>query len=326
MASLQDRVTQDPIGGALDVSLGQGLNLIGWTGSDTPASEVADILGADFLIGWDGPDQEFERFDVGLPAAFNSLQTVVEGAGLWAFRAAAGTVTLPPPGDGPPEPGLESGEFRTNARDGVEIVGDVLVGSSTWVLFAHQNGQDRTAWGQYPSIFNDMGFTTATWDFRGFGDSGPGDRADLVLDWLAVLDFAQANGATTILGVGSSMGGTSGMVAAADTPQFASQLGVAGAYGLNALVLISAPASFFGMDALGAAPDVSIPAFFIAGADDGNAATDATAVLTVKGGELIDSGLNILASSLHGNNLATSSFQDEIISSIQEFFNFVLAQ
>lgn len=172
MSQAEDQVTQDPIEGPLDVSLVAGLNLVGWTGSDTPASEVAEILGADFLIGWNGSDQEFERFDVALPAAYNSVTTVQEGAGLWANRSSAGTVTLPPPnGGGEPEPGLESGEFRTTARDGVEIVGDVFVGSSTWVLFAHQNGQDRSAWGQYPAIFNDMGFTTATWDFRSFGDS-----------------------------------------------------------------------------------------------------------------------------------------------------------
>lgn len=148
-----------------------------------------------------------------------------------------------------------------------------------------------------------------------------------MLDWLAVLVFAQANGATTILGVGSSMGGTIGMVAAADTPQFASsELAVAGAYGLNALVLISAPASFFGIDALAAASDVTIPALFIAGADDGTAAFDALAMFDGKAGNAIDSGLNILATPLHGNDLATSSFQDEIVSAIEEFFKFVVGQ
>ena len=325
LATLQDRFLQAVLQQAIEVALLGGWKLVGWTGGDTPAATVAEVLGADILIAYDGPDQDFERYDVALPTAFNSLDMVAQGAGLWAFLSGPGTVTLPAP-DGvepepEPEPELESGEFRVTTDDGVELVGDLLAGSSTWVLFAHQNGQDRGAWGDYPAIFNQAGFTTLTWDFRGFGDSGPGNVADIVTDWLRILSFARSNGAETVLGVAASMGGTSGMVAATQLVELEVAQGVRG---LDALALISAPAVFFGIDALAAAPDVDIPALFIAGSEDGDAASDASAMLSAKAGDPLASGIEIFETPLHGNDLATSAFQDEIIAAINEFFAFVL--
>ena len=306
LASLQDRFLQAALEQAIDVALLAGWNLVGWTGVETAAATVAGVLGADIVIAYDGPGQVFARFDAGLPAAFNSLQTVAQGAGLWAYRASAGTVTLPAGGGASPQPEPQpepatSQEVRLVAADGVNLAAAEFFGSATWLLFAHQNGRDRSAWGDLPADTLGMaGFSALAWDFRGFGGSDPGALSDIALDWQAAIDYAVSRGAQIILGVGASMGGTSGLVVAAADPR------------LNSLILISSPANFAGIDALAAASNVFQPLFFVAGDQDGTATADAQAMFEAAPGNF--NQILILETALHGNDLINSpDFDNSVI-------------
>ena len=317
-SSAPGSLEQAPAEGPVQVSVLAGFNLLGWTGADTPAPAVAELLGASILIGWSGEEQAFQRFTLSAPSVLNSLQTIAAGAGFWALIGSAGTVTLPGAGEtlpGPdPEPdpdpdpgpeGLVDGEVTLTASDGVNLAADILVGSNIWVLFAHQNGMSRVAWEDIPEQVHDKGYTTLAWDFRGFGDSDPGSLGDLTRDWQAAIDFAADNGAQQIVAVGASMGGTSAIAVAASDAR------------VVGLVLISAPAVFAGIDALAAAPVVTVPAFFAAGDTDGDAAADAQAMADAVGGS---SQTLILPTALHGNALAASPiFEEQIVDALTAF-------
>ena len=184
------------------------------------------------------------------------------------------------------------------ADDGTNLVADLWSGSNTWILYAHQNGRDRSAWGELPmQTPATTGFTALAWDFRGFGDSDPGELTEITRDWQAAIDFAVSQGAVLIIGVGASMGGTSGLVVAAEDPR------------LSSLLLISSPANFLGVDALAAAPNATQPLVFVAGDADGNAAADAQAMLDAAPNAL--NRIVILETGLHGNDLVDSPLFDE---------------
>ena len=295
--SQQDSFTQRPFVGPREVALVDGWTLVGWTGPSMPVAAAAAILGAQILIVHEGVDQAFQRYEETAPAFVNTLETVPQGYGLWVFRDSAGRATIPAPeaAAAEPEPEPEAPvleEVTFQASDGVMLAADLRRGSSEWYLFAHQNGRDRSAWGELPQTASEQfGFSTLAWDFRGFGASDAGERGDIVLDWLAAIEFAASQGATTIFAVGASMSGTSLVVAAASDSR------------VSSLVLISAPANFVGIDALSAAPDVSQDVFLIAGDADGNAVADAQAIADALGGK---KGVRILETDLHGNDLTAS--------------------
>ena len=289
--SADDSFVQVVFLGDQEVSMLAGWNLIGWTAASAPAAEAGTILGARTIIRWDAVAQAFGRWDAAAPSFIAQLAEVAGGDGIWVFRDAAGVATIAPlPLPEAAQPVLE--QIRFTAADGVTLAADLWRGSNTWYLFAHQNGRDRSAWAGLPGRAAEAnGFSVLAWDFRGFGASDDGSPGDIVLDWEAAIDFAIAEGATSIVAIGASMGGTSLLVAAVDETR------------ITQLVIISAPAVFAGIDALSAAPGVMQDALFFAGDADGTAAADAQALGGALGGK---QAVQILETALHGNDLAAS--------------------
>ena len=291
LTSADDSFVQFAFQGVQEALLAAGWTLLGWTAVSLPTVEAGEILGAGTIINWDSAQQAFGRWDAAAPSFVEQLNEVRGGDGIWVFREEAGVATIAPlPGPIDDAPVLESASF--DAADGVTLAADLWRGFSTWYLFAHQNGRDRTAWADLPRVAAEQfGFSVLAWDFRGFGASDPGALGDIVMDWQAAIDFAVSQGATTIHAIGASMGGTSLMVQAAGDAR------------ISSLVLISAPALFAGIDALAAAPGVLQDTNFFAGDADGNAAADAQAMAAALGGK---KGIRILPTALHGNDLAAS--------------------
>ena len=83
---------------ARSVDVVQGWNTVGWTGPDSGASDVASLLGAEVVIGYDAASQAFLRYAAEGPSFLNSLETVRHGDGLWAFLSAPGSATIPASG------------------------------------------------------------------------------------------------------------------------------------------------------------------------------------------------------------------------------------
>lgn len=93
------------------------------------------------------------------------------------------------------------------------------------------------------------------------------DESYQVSETEAAVDYLRAHGATKIVLLGASMGGTTVLVTAA-------QLQPA----VQAVISVSGPASYPPLDARATAPKLAVPVFYCAGADDESFATDETAM------------------------------------------------
>lgn len=138
-------------------------------------------------------------------------------------------------------------------------VGGVELGSgTTGVVLAHQAGSDSCDWMPYGGELAAAGYRVLAFDFSGSGASlDPPADDSLDGNVLGALAFLRHEGATTVVLMGASMGGTASLVAASKASPT-----VAG------VVALSAPTSFEGMDALGAVAKLAVPALFVAGTDD----------------------------------------------------------
>jgi hypothetical protein len=80
---------------ARSVTIASGWSTIGWTGPDTPASDVVALLRAERIVGFSSPNQTFESFDPDQPAFLNALDGVLHGQALWVLSVGSRTVDLP---------------------------------------------------------------------------------------------------------------------------------------------------------------------------------------------------------------------------------------
>ena len=195
--------------------------------------------------------------------------------------------------------GLASGVVTLATVDGVQLVADLVVAGETWVLLGHQFGLDRSTWGALPSALQALGYSTLAWDFRDHGASPAGDFGLIDLDWAAAVAFAEANGARRLLGVGASMGGTSGVVAVADGAS------------LGRFVAISSGIHFQGLDAGEAleriaAGDGAPPMLFVSGDADAGASFGLAEFDRIATGLGLAHETELYGTSLHGNRLVES--------------------
>jgi pimeloyl-ACP methyl ester carboxylesterase len=134
---------------------------------------------------------------------------------------------------------------------------------SAGVVLAHMLGSNQQAWSAYASTLAEDGFHVLTFDFRGHGASG-GDRSPSLanLDLAAAVAKIRRLGATRVLVVGASMGGTAALVVAS-TEQLAG------------VVTISAPMKIDELDASSAVRNLDEPALFVVAEKDDKRYVDA---------------------------------------------------
>lgn len=183
-----------------------------------------------------------------------------------ALLAAAAAVTLAGCSGGDPAPapsptGLNAGtacELPAGARQtrfgdhGADLGGVVLGSGKTGIVLAHQNGGDVCQWMPYAIELAGQGYRVLAFDFGGFGVSTAGDVGN-PQQVVAAAATLRADGATSIVLIGASMGGTA-VLAAAPTVSPAPV----------AVAALSAP-SVFSANALDAAPKLTMPVFYAAG-------------------------------------------------------------
>ena len=234
--------------------------------------------------------------------AIVTLAAILVGACGGDDGAAPSQAAPEPAVPAPAAAAVERVTLRTD--DGVTIVGEVRRGDAVWLLLGHQNGRDRRAWEPLAQPLHADGFSVLAWDFRGFGESDDGELGDIWVDWLAAIDFAVAEGATTVVAVGASMGGTAVMTAAVREA-------------VTGVVMISAPKEFQGLDAVARAGRVKTPLLLIAGNDDGDAVEDAEEIEAAAAGT---AQVEVLDTGLHGNALAASNeFRERILELVRGF-------
>jgi dienelactone hydrolase len=158
----------------------------------------------------------------------------------------------------------------------------VLGQGRTGVVLGHQAGSDLCEWMPRARALARSGRQVLAFDF---GPSG-----HIKQDMLAAAAELRRRGVTRMVLVGSSMGGTAAIAAAAEiTPP------VAG------VVSLSGPEEYRGADAATAAPKLRVPVLFVVAHDDPPFADDARALYKAVPGH--DKRLLILQGGGHGTSL-----------------------
>lgn len=173
------------------------------------------------------------------------------------------------------------------------------------VVFAHERPASQDAWTLIAQQVAAKGFHALTFNFRGYGIS-EGSRADLGLidlDLEAAVKFMRSLGATKVILVGGSMGGTASLVAASRVP-------------VDGVVAVSAPAKFMGLDAAAAVPKLTVPALFIAAAGDASAAEDARKLSALREGQVREI---VVGESGHASELLRGAKGQQVRSRILAF-------
>lgn len=154
-------------------------------------------------------------------------------------------------------------KYRENAvrfvtEDGISLCGYVLGEGSRGITLGHANGWMVKSWLPFAERLVDEGYMVILWEFRGNAPSGSATgvatrRWDL--DVLAAAQVLKERGATKILSMGVSDGGTATAVAAPHIPD------------LIGLGILSSPKDSVG-NALEAIGKISVPAFFAVSTND----------------------------------------------------------
>jgi len=175
------------------------------------------------------------------------------------LAACRGAPTAPSLTEVAPAPeGVASQTVSFITDDGVTLGGTLYGSGSTAVIFSHMFPTDQTSWTALARELANRGYMTLTYDFRGYGASGgQKDVSQIDRDLRAAVAFVRQQGATHLVLVGASMGGTAtAKVAATERPV--------------AVVIMSAPASFRGLsvsdDEIQA---ITAPKLFIGSEQDG---------------------------------------------------------
>jgi pimeloyl-ACP methyl ester carboxylesterase len=167
-----------------------------------------------------------------------------------------------------PAPAREShscartGELRFRAADGTLLAGHRFGGTRangrTAIVLAHQSDGGLCAWATSARRLAAAGYFVVAFDFRGYGDSkGSQNTSRFAGDYAAAVRVARSLGAGKVVLVGASMGGTAALVAGANVRP-----------AVNGVVGLSAPARFAGLDALAAAPRLTVPVLLVAAEED----------------------------------------------------------
>ena len=146
--------------------------------------------------------------------------------------------------------------FRT--ADGLRLAGVMLGNGSTGVVLAHQLRSDLCEWMPFARVLASNGFRVLAFDFRGYGASSPrAGRLTKDADVVAAARALRAQGVRDVALMGGSMGGTAVLTASAElrVPP-------------RAVVGLSSPAEFGGMDATAAVARTTVPLLLLVSQDD----------------------------------------------------------
>lgn len=179
------------------------------------------------------------------------------------------------------------------ARDGTHLAGVLLGRGRVGVVMGHELGASLCNWLPFARALAAHGYRALAFDFRDHGVSDvvpPSRSGSLDEDVLAAAGELRRRGARRIVLMGASMGGTA---AIASAPAVGSRLA--------ALVDLSGPARFAGLDALGAVAGLRAPALFAVGRDDVRFVADTRALRA--GARSRVARLVVLPTAAHGTAL-----------------------
>jgi dienelactone hydrolase len=163
-------------------------------------------------------------------------------------------------------PAEHGSEVWFEAADGTRLSGVVLGQGRIGVILAHQRWFNLCSWMPFARELTEQGYQVLAFDFRGFGaSSAPRGEASRSLDRdvAAGVEYLRRRGVDRVVLIGASMGATAVLMGAAH-----SQAGGSG--GVGAVISISGPSRFYGMDASLAVKRMRVPVLFIASSEEGS--------------------------------------------------------
>lgn len=166
-----------------------------------------------------------------------------------------GTETVPDGGGS----GVAERDVRFETADDLTLTGRLFGRGPVGVTLAHMFPADATSW--YPAArrIARAGYMALAFNFRGYATSEGDKQVDEApTDIRAAEDFLRASEARDVAFVGASMGGTASIIAAEDADALA-------------IVSVSSPLRFMGLDAPAAAGRVQRPVLLLAARGDGPA-------------------------------------------------------
>ncbi|MGH2758340.1 MAG: alpha/beta hydrolase [Actinomycetota bacterium] len=158
-------------------------------------------------------------------------------------------------------PAVQERDVRFRTTDDLTLTGRLFGRGKVGVTLAHMFPSDATSW--YPAArrLAGAGYMTLAFNFRGYATSqGDKEVANAPKDIAAAMGFLRDADARDVAFVGASMGGTASIVAAEQLDPVA-------------VVSISAPLRFMGLDAPAIAGRVQRPVLLFAARGDGEAFT-----------------------------------------------------
>lgn len=199
------------------------------------------------------------------------------------------------------------------AADGLRLEGRLFgtppsegSGGVVGVVLSHMLPADQRSWWGFADRLSSGGYLALTYDFRGYcpgGDAGcSAGKKQVAAIWQDVLGaaaFLRSEGATQLVLVGASMGGTASLVAATRMEQQP-----------TAVITLSAPTSIEGLNADAAVlQQVSGAKLFVAGEFDTVAADSAQAF---SDGSPPPKRLQIYPTDEHGTDLLTGNLGGQV--------------
>lgn len=183
------------------------------------------------------------------------------------------------------------------ASDGLTIRGELAGTGDRWAVLVHDEGRDLDGWRPLRQPLLDCGLSVLAVDLRGHGASDePWSPDDIRLDVAATIDYARAEGARRVYGIGAGLGATALIATAAG-------------HDLDAIVALSPRDELPGL-AAGGLRITRAPKLIIVGAADESAMAQAQAVYR---GTLGWRVLETRAITAHGTDQLTAPGHDHVV-------------
>jgi pimeloyl-ACP methyl ester carboxylesterase len=214
--------------------------------------------------------------------------------------------------------GIQGTQVTFRTEDGILLSGHTFGSGTAGVVLSHMYPADQESWYPTAKKLAAEGYLVLCYDFRGYGYSEGNKQIEYIdRDVFAAVEKIAAAGATHVVLIGASMGGTASLMTAERL--FAGQLSSAQARTLHITVAgvatLSAPVSFKGLSAKNSVKKLYCPLLFVAAKED-EGASEALELERLSGNT---GQLKIFSGSDHGTALLEGSHADEVYELLLDF-------